>query len=428
MSNFLAVATVTAALRQLLDDAVSRDVSGATATAVRPNAPAGELPDPGVNLFLYQVTPNASWRNADLPTRSGEGGLVQRPRAAIDVHYLLSFYGAESTLEPQRVLGSALRALHEEPVLSRQRIREVIDATPALAASDLDEEVELVKFTQLPLNLEELSKLWSVFFQAPYVLSVAFHGTVLLIEGTRTPRPALPVRAHTIYVNTFRQPLIERVTPAAGAGLPITASSTLRIAGLRLRGASTAVRIGLIDVSPTAGNVSDTRIDVALPPGLRAGIQAVQVVHAALMGTPLAPHGGVESNAMPFVLQPTITASVSGVTPTIEDGSPLVVDGMTLQSATATVDFTPRVGRRQRVKLLLYELGAPEGRPARAYAFDAPAANGIADPDQPDTASIAFALKRLFPGPYLVRAQVDGAESPLSVDASGRYSGPTVTI
>ena len=82
----------------------------------------------------------------------------------------------------------------------------------------------------------------------------------------------------------------------------------------------------------------------------------------------------------------------------------------------------------QRVKLLLYESGAPEGRPARAYSFDAPAANGIVDPDQADTASIAFAMKRLFPGPYLARVQVDGAESPLTTDAGGRYNGPVVTI
>jgi hypothetical protein len=86
------------------------------------------------------------------------------------------------------------------------------------------------------------------------------------------------------------------------------------------------------------------------------------------------------------------------------------------------------VGRTQRVKLLLYEFSAPEGRPAHAYAFDAPPANGIVDPDQADSASIDFALKRLFPGSYLVRAQVDGAESALAVDAGGRYSGPTVTI
>ena len=182
-----------------------------------------------------------------------------------------------------------------------------------------------------------------VLSDSRYVLSIAFHGTVVLIEGTSTPRAALPVRERNVYVNTFRQPFIERVTSAAGLSQPITATSTLRITGTRLRGAATAVRIGQTEVTPATGDVSDTQIDVVLPPGLRAGIQSVQVVHPALMGSPLASHSGVELNAVPFVLQPAITVSVSGVTPTIEDGSPLVVNGITLQSATATVAFTPRV-------------------------------------------------------------------------------------
>ena len=58
----------------------------------------------------------------------------------------------------------------------------MINASAFLTTSNL-EEVELVKFTQLPLSLEELGKLWSVFFQTTHVLSVAFQGTVVLIEG-----------------------------------------------------------------------------------------------------------------------------------------------------------------------------------------------------------------------------------------------------
>ena len=50
-----------------------------------------------------------------------------------------------------------------------------------------------MKFTQSPLSLEELSKLWSVFFQAPYALSVAYQATVVLIDGEENPSPALPV-------------------------------------------------------------------------------------------------------------------------------------------------------------------------------------------------------------------------------------------
>ena len=73
------------------------------------------MPTTGVNVFLYQVTPNAAWRNADLPTRRANGDLIQRPQAALDLHYLLTFYGDESLLQPQRVLGSVVRTLHCGP-------------------------------------------------------------------------------------------------------------------------------------------------------------------------------------------------------------------------------------------------------------------------------------------------------------------------
>ncbi len=428
MSNFLAVATVTATLRQILEETVSQEVPGATATAVRPNAPANQLPNPGVNLYLYQVTPNAAWRNADVLTRSADGGLMQRPRAALDLHYLLSFYGNEAELEPQRALGSAIRVLHEQPILPRGKIREVINATPFLAGSNLDEEIELVKLTQLPLSLEELSKLWSVFFQTAYVLSVAFQAGVVLIEGKGTPRATLPVRERNVYVVPFRQPVIARVEAAAGSGQPILAESPIRIVGSNLRGDTTRVRFGETLVTPLADQISDTQIQVTLPAGLRVGVQSVQVVHLRLMGTPPTPHSGVESNAAAFVLQPAATFAVANVQDATLNGSPVVVDGVTLRSATVTVTFNPAVGRTQRVRLLLYEFNAPDGRPPRAYIFDAPPANGIANPAQSETTAIAFAVERVFPGAYLARVQVDGAESPLAVDANGRYNAPQVTI
>ena len=98
MSNFLSIATVSTTLRRLLQDAVQQDVTGATATTLRPDAPAGQLPNPGVNLFMYQVTPNSAWINADLPTRSSSGALIQRPVIALDLHYLLTFYGSDANL------------------------------------------------------------------------------------------------------------------------------------------------------------------------------------------------------------------------------------------------------------------------------------------------------------------------------------------
>ncbi len=428
MSNFLAIATATEVLRQIVDDAVRVDVSGASAKAVRPNAPDTELPNPGVNVFLYQVTPNVAWRNADVPTRRVNGDLVQRPRAAIDLHYLLSFYGSDAEMEPQRLLGSAIRALHEQPVLARQKIRRVLDTlvlgnpTHPLAEADLDEDPELVKFTPLPLNLEELSKLWSVFFQTPYVLSTAYHASVLLIESRRSPSPSLPVRRRNIYVTTFRQPRIERIEDAQGPDIPIVAGATVRLIGRQLRGAETRVRVGALELTPAAADVTDAQIDVALPLGLRAGVHGVQVTQPIPMGEPPTPHSGFESDVASFVLHPAITAAAANV-------ETEVVDGVTLASADIELTFTPPVEVGQRVALLLNEFQAGPATSARAYRFGAPAWETLDLP--PNTTSVAeltVPVAGVAPGSYLVRVQVDGAESLLSADGNGRYNAPQVTL
>ena len=200
MSNYLAIATVTAALSRVLQAVIGADVPGAIATTVRPDGPNSGVPDTGVNIFLYQVTPNPHWHNNDLPTRRPDGAVVQRPQVGLDLHYLLSFYGTEAELEPQRLLGSTVRTLHAKPVLTRQDIQNTVNAISFLNDSDLAEEVESVKFTPIPLNLEELSKLWSVFFQTPYVLSMAYQASVVLISADVRPALAQPVREPFIQV------------------------------------------------------------------------------------------------------------------------------------------------------------------------------------------------------------------------------------
>ena len=109
MSNHLAIATVTASLRRMVQGVVSADVSGATVTTVRPTESGAGLPQTGVNIFLYQVVPNPDLRNLDLPTRRADGSVLQRPVAALDLFYLFSFYGDQSTLESQRLLGAVVR-------------------------------------------------------------------------------------------------------------------------------------------------------------------------------------------------------------------------------------------------------------------------------------------------------------------------------
>jgi hypothetical protein len=424
MSNYLAIATVTAGLVQLLNTPVGSDVNGAIVTSVRPNANGNDLPTTGVNLYLYQVTPNAHWRNEDLPTRRASGQVVQRPRLALDLHYLFSFYGDDSLWEPQRVLGSTMRTLHTQPQLTRQEINAAINSNSLLAASNLADETELVKLTPLPLTLDELSKLWSVFFQLPYVLSVAYQATVVFIESEDTPRLSLPVRQRNLYVMPFRQPLIETAAAEGGVSVPLLVGGTLVIRGRNLRGDVTQVRLGENMVTPPAVTNTEIRLPLAdstFPvDSLRAGMQGVQVIHHLQLGTPPEPHHGFESNVAPFVLRPSITAPVTASVVQDDDDEEDVNDKPQVE---VTVSVVPPIGRKQRVILLLNE--NVNESPA-AYTF-------LAEPRKADVSDIKIRVRGVKPGTYLVRLQVDGAETLLQVAADPdnlhpKFVGPEVVI
>jgi hypothetical protein len=416
MGNFLAVATVTATLQKLLSGALQDDFPGATVTMLRPDGAATGIPATGVNIFLYQVTPNAAVRNEDLPTRAQDGRVVRRPRIGLDLHYLFTFYGRDSLLVPQRLLGSVVRTLHAKPVLTRPQIRNAVAGFPFLGTSDLEHDVELVKFTQLPLSLEELSKLWSVFFQTTYTLSVAFQGTVVLIESAESFSSPLPVRLHNVYVETFREPFVERVVAATGEDDPIFSTSSIRVLGRRLRGQTTRLVIdGGPNVTPTT--TTDTELTAALPAGVRTGLHGLQVQHLRAMGTPEVDHRGVDSNVAPFVLTPRIKQPGGIYQISLANQISETIDGQVVHSADVTLKVDPDVEKNQRVALLLNELAATD---ARTYTF-------LDEPRTLDTDTITVRAVRVKPAAYLVRVQVDGADSRLDVTGNS-YSDPQVTL
>ncbi|MEM6254109.1 MAG: DUF4255 domain-containing protein [Cyanobacteria bacterium P01_D01_bin.156] len=413
MSNHLAIATVTATVQRLLQHSVQTSVEGARVTWARPENQGGNVPETGITLYLYHLKRNTAFGNADSPGRQRRSDIARRNQLAIDLYYLLSFYGDGGELEPHRLLGSTLQLFEDQALLTSRMVRETL-ADPTygyLADSDLAEQLEMMRFELLPLSTDELSKIWSVFFQTPHALSVCYKVTVVMIEGREPGQRALPVRDRRLGIAPFtQQPVVEQVLAATGRYDPILANSVLRIHGRLLAATTVQVRICGVEVTPTQVSETDIVVPLQAVPreAMQVGVQSLQIVHqrsrtperrqpAATVMT-LAPTAvAVESNVAPFVLRPTIERLQVHQESSLDDEPRRV-------TFTVTVDVPLRPGQRALLCLNERSADAP-----KAYVFET---ERILE----TTTTLTFSTYQLLPGDYLVRLQVDGAESVLQVD------------
>ncbi len=454
MSTALAIASVTAVLKDLLNNGLIDHNASSTLGNVTVSALSPDRIDTTtlnqtsqINLFLYQVTPNSGWRNIALPSRNSDGERISNPPLALDLHYLVTAYGALE-LHAEILLGYSMQLFHETPVLTRNAIRSALaPPTPvsggsglpasmrALFTSELAEQVEQIKITPEALNTEEISRMWTAF-NAHYRPSAAYQASVVLIESKQSTRSTLPVRARKVYAIPFVHPFIEEIKSQVQTGdpilsnQPILSGQNIVITGRELKSDFVRVRIGIIETAPANNNITGEQIILALPPTLKAGIQGVQVLHLRELGSPPALHRGVESNIAAFVLRPAIqSANVSNV-----QGA-----GLDPRSADVTVTVEPAIGDEQRVALLLNEfipvtsppVTSPPGEAkSQAYSFIAPSRITLSPPSGPpgEKNSITIPIRGVKAGDYLIRLQIDGAESPLASDASGQYVDPQITI
>ncbi|CAM9693155.1 unnamed protein product [Phaeothamnion confervicola] len=199
MSNALAVAAVTATIQDRILAAATSEVPGASVLAARSDAKL-QGDGPSVNVFLYAVVVNPFLSNEPLaprtaPTRRDDPNplipVAVAPVAALDLHYVITFHGKDSSLEPQRMLGAVIADLGGNPVLLRSEIRQSVTTREFLAGADLADQVDRVVLTPIHLSLEETARLWSVMLQEPYSLSLQYVASVVLV--TAEPRTALPV-------------------------------------------------------------------------------------------------------------------------------------------------------------------------------------------------------------------------------------------
>ena len=182
MSTYLSIAVVTAALQEMVQAAVQNVVPGVTLRIGPPRVLSPGASE--VNLYLYQITANAQLRNADLPLWSG-GEMLHQPQAAVDLHYIITFAG-EDQLATERMLGKVISVLHAAPRLPREMLRRIArpgGAYPALAAANLADQHDQIELVPQYLSFEDLSKLWTVFFQIAHRPSLQYIASPVMIEG-----------------------------------------------------------------------------------------------------------------------------------------------------------------------------------------------------------------------------------------------------
>lgn len=195
MSSALAIASVTAVLKNLLDNALiqqsaTTSMGDVIITALPPDRiPTGAEERAQLNLHLYRLTPNSGWLRTNLFASQDEH--QHSLPLALDLHYLLTAYG-ERDFQAEILLGYAIQNLYETPILTREAIRSALKsitssssaAPKALSDSTLTDQLEQIKISPEFLSMEEMSKLWSSL-QTRSRLSVTYQVSVVLIEDRR---------------------------------------------------------------------------------------------------------------------------------------------------------------------------------------------------------------------------------------------------
>ncbi len=429
MSSPLAIGAVSAVLRNLLDNGMI-ELGGSLGTTVLVTAVAPDTIDldaaddpPRINLFLHQVTPNAGWRNVGLPSRNINGERLSNPPLALDLHFLVTAYG-RSDFQAEILLGYAMHLLHERPVLDRAAIRRALDPSPldismlppafqALAASDLADQVEMLKITPSAMSLDEMSKLWSAI-QTHYRPSAAYQVSVVLIEAAHPAHAALPVLSRgPVDLVTGRDagvrvaadllpplPTLFAVEPPdrqPGARL----GETVTLRGVHLAGTGARVRLNhRLLAAPIEINVTpadDGRsVDFVLPNDAAAQADwPAGVWRLSLLLTPDGEPDERETNALPMLLAPA---------PVIAADAPLG-----LPAASVTREAGPPL-----VRVILASRPQVWLEQPAVLMLNSVQANALVRDDASDP--LEFEFPDTLPAlPHWVRLRVDGVDSELLV-------------
>jgi len=408
--GYLAVGGVSAVLQSMLASALTNggpstllNTSSPGITALSPDLiTTGPDEAPQLNLFMYYVSLNPALRNLDLPSLNGGGTQLSNPPLAVNLHYLVTAYGAKQ-FDPEILLAWAMTVFHDTPVVPPQTIQTALTnlatqtSTEAqlVSGSTLAEQIEHLRITPETLTTEEIYRLWSAFLTA-YRPSTAFQVSVVVMQDTDGFNANQPVQTRSVSVQPSQSPVITAVSPSVAP-----AGQLLTITGSNFIGDSASNTVVSFDSGApvTPASVLPSAITVTVPSGLAAGTHTLRVQRMIVFPSSTTPHSGFSSVPATFQLIPTI-----------ENASPVAAT----QGANLTLTVSPAVGQAQDATLYIGDSAIAIGqRPLSGPA---------------SSATLPFPIPATFPvGTYPLSVSIDGARSPLSPLGGGGF-GPQVQV
>jgi len=131
-----------------------------------------------LSLFLYQINENVYMKNQNM--RMSESTQWQKyPPLQLDLYYILTSHPSgipdktERTIEQHRILGWAMQVLYDNSILKGDVLRGTLNQ---------NEEDEL-HITICPLNLDDITKIWTTFQDKSYKTSVCYQVTPVRIDS-----------------------------------------------------------------------------------------------------------------------------------------------------------------------------------------------------------------------------------------------------
>ena len=177
VAGYRAIAEVGTTLVDLLIEADENDSTFDDKT-VKLASPAAVDPDGHIRItfYLYDVSVNGHMQNQQQPFDAAEGSRSGEP-VYLDLRYLMTAYptrvsgGSDDTADEHEVLGRAIQILQDNRILTG----------PTIGGTFLDNET--VHLSIDPDGAEQSISIWNTFDERPYLPSVVYLATPVIIES-----------------------------------------------------------------------------------------------------------------------------------------------------------------------------------------------------------------------------------------------------